>query len=1261
MKSLCSLAALALIPISIAFSSQPEKFSQVKIFVQDVQALQRVFSTGIDHEGVEGKIGGWMKFVAGDFELRELHRVGVNYQIEIEDMAKFYEQRLAQGTTSPHAFGYGSMGGFYTFAEVLQQLDSLRLLFPNIVTQRDSVGPSAQGRALWMTKIGSAQSAGKPEVLYTALHHAREPQGMMTVLYYMWWLCQNYGTNPEATYLVNNRQMYFIPVVNPDGYEYNRQIQPTGGGMWRKNRRNNLDGSFGVDPNRNYGPFYMWNAPNGGSSTSTSSDTYRGPSEFSEPENATIDRFMRAHTIKTCFNYHTYSNLLIYPWGYLSRESSDSLIYRDWAYEMTSINRYTSGTDLQTVNYSTRGNSDDYMFGDTTKPQTWTMTPEVGATGFWPSQSEIFPLAIENLQQNKLLAYFAGHYTTVTSSSVGGSGFFRRGQPFSLNMVLKNRGASAGAGISIAVTSNSPSLPSFAVSPPTIDLPPFSTSTLVVNGIVSSNATEGVPVQIYVRVSDAQGFEKIDTLKYFIGTPTVMFADSASAGTSNWTTGTGWGTTSNNHTPPSAFTDSPTGNYASSANNSLTLINQLNLTGYNFAELKFWTKWAIEPTWDFATVEASTNNGGTWTTLRIPLSHKGSARSGSQQPLNSWGFDSYTPGGTWVEQSADLSAYVNQQLKIRFRVAADGGDQRDGFYVDDIRVHGHTTSTAPLDTGIVVRRSSFTFNGNIGRLWIDSTIVKNATSSSVAISIAESSLTTSSSLDKLVGNGKPIDAHSIIAKLKPAVRRENFSALSIQGGGDARDNPNTYATILTDGRGENGTGAADIYRVQYQFRTSALGSFHDFRFTLGSLPDTNVAIILSIDTDQEFRTGRYPTPLGVGPTSRDVGSEREILIDASGILIDSLTGLGRIRAGVVLDVSQDSIRVVGLPFLLSIQRDSVLTIGTETITGGINVNALNDPDRKMNLGFMGIRLSRTNPLPDYAPVIGHANVGGETGVSWLTEDRMSFTLAANESTYFRIGALGAKPAGTHRAQFSLRSTGRQPVTIPITMNLTTPPNPIITVTPTTIRDTLSLGDSVTNTLTIRNTGGGALNYVVLDTAGTSWITINPVIGSVDSGLTATISIKVKSLGLRIDTTYAVLLAVISNDPVRSAIPVTLTLRVRRTTGVASGSEIPATFALHQNYPNPFNPETHISFDLPKSSFVTLKVFNLIGQEVGTIVNLQLDAGTHSYTVSTDRFGLSSGVYLYKIVARQTGGAQAGDPSTGSALSFVQTRKMILMR
>jgi murein tripeptide amidase MpaA len=140
------------------------------------------------------------------------------------------------------------------------------------------------GRDLYWVRISNDPTVDqdKPEVLYTGMHHAREPIGMQLLIYYMYYLLENYDTDPEVQYIVNNFELYFVPILNMDGYAYNIQNQPNGGGEWRKNRRQNDDGSYGVDINRNYD--YMWGYDNDGSSPYPWDDTYRGPSAFSEPE-----------------------------------------------------------------------------------------------------------------------------------------------------------------------------------------------------------------------------------------------------------------------------------------------------------------------------------------------------------------------------------------------------------------------------------------------------------------------------------------------------------------------------------------------------------------------------------------------------------------------------------------------------------------------------------------------------------------------------------------------------------------------------------------------------------------------------------------------------------------------------------------------------------------------------------------------------------------------------------------------------------------
>jgi lysophospholipase L1-like esterase len=97
--------------------------------------------------------------------------------------------------------------------------------------------------------------------------------------------------------------------------------------------------------------------------------------------------------------------------------------------------------------------------------------------------------------------------------------------------------------------------------------------------------------------------------------------------------------------------------------------------------------------------------------------------------------------------------------------------------------------------------------------------------------------------------------------------------------------------------------------------------------------------------------------------------------------------------------------------------------------------------------------------------------------------------------------------------------------------------------------------------------------------------------------------------------------------------------------------IPAGIVLQQCYPNPFNPSTNISFSLPKKSFVSLKVFDLLGREVATLVSEEMSAG--SYSQQWNATGMPSGVYFYRLQARQTSGGQAG--------SFTQTKKLVLLR
>jgi hypothetical protein len=170
----------------------------------------------------------------------------------------------------------------------------------------DSIGASVEGRPILAVKIGPAGDApGRPNVLFLGTHHAREWVSTEVAMALIRWLADS------AAALTASRDIWVIPVENPDGYQFSFTTDR----YWRKNRRLNGDGSYGVDLNRNYPAF--WAFDDAGSSGLTGAETYRGTGPASEPETRAVIAFHAAHPPVVSVSYHTYSGLVIYPYGYL--------------------------------------------------------------------------------------------------------------------------------------------------------------------------------------------------------------------------------------------------------------------------------------------------------------------------------------------------------------------------------------------------------------------------------------------------------------------------------------------------------------------------------------------------------------------------------------------------------------------------------------------------------------------------------------------------------------------------------------------------------------------------------------------------------------------------------------------------------------------------------------------------------------------------------------------------------------------------------
>ncbi len=675
----------------IGLQAQSLKYQRVNIKGEIKTLLPKLAALGWqpdhDHISASGVIA-----EISESEVALLKANQIPFEILIDDLTAFYVQRnqasLKAAATvtdcnmspikTPNHFHLGSMGGFFTLSEMTNIIDSMALLYPNLITVKQPISniQSIEGRNLWYLKISDNPNTdeSEPEVLYTAVHHAREPQSMSQLIFYMWYLLENYATNAEIKSIVDNTEQFFIPCVNPDGYVYNQTNSPNGGGMWRKNRRVNSGGSFGVDLNRNYG--YNWGFDNIGSSPNGVSDTYRGASAFSEPETQAVRNFCNNRQFKAAINAHSFGNHLIYPWGYIpSLLTADSLRFNHWGEYLTEKSAFSYGTCDQTLFYITNGSSDDWMYGDiSTKPKIYAFTPEVGSAydGFWPASNRIIDLCKFSFQQNLNTAKLVGSCTLVEDRT----DHFMPPQG-AIKFALTNLGlATNNLTISVQAMNNA-----FTSAGPTKTFAVLSPLQSIVDSIPFSMNPSVQPGQKikYVIQSNTGTYIQTDTITKMAGMPTVVFYDNGSAVNSNFTSIGNWQNTTNTFvSAPASITDSQ-GLYAPGDNKSITMNQVADLSNAAYAHLQYYTRFDIEKFFDQAQVLISTDNGSTFDPLCTP--HQTAPRSyDGNEPIYDYRRDK------WVKEEVDLSPYLGMGVVLRFTLQSDNGNQKDGIYLDDILI-----------------------------------------------------------------------------------------------------------------------------------------------------------------------------------------------------------------------------------------------------------------------------------------------------------------------------------------------------------------------------------------------------------------------------------------------------------------------------------------------------------------------------------------------------------------------------------------------
>ncbi|GAB1644577.1 M14 family metallopeptidase [Krasilnikovia sp. MM14-A1259] len=305
---------------------------------------------------------------------------------------------------------------YHNYSEMVAEVDAIVARYPSIA-KKYVLGTSYEGRQIVAVKISDnvATDENEPEVLYDANHHAREHLTVEMAVYLMHLFADNYASDTRIKNIVDTRELWIVPSVNPDGAEYD--IATGSYRSWRKNRQPNSGSRYiGTDLNRNYGDH--WGCC-GGSSGNPSSETYRGPSAFSAPETRVIRDFVNSRVvggkqqIKAALDFHTYSELVLWPLGYTTADTGtgmtadDNNTFATLGRQMAATNNYTpeQASDL----YITDGDSLDWLWGaHKIFAYTFEMYPTSSAQGgFYPPGSVIARETARNREAALMLAEVA--------------------------------------------------------------------------------------------------------------------------------------------------------------------------------------------------------------------------------------------------------------------------------------------------------------------------------------------------------------------------------------------------------------------------------------------------------------------------------------------------------------------------------------------------------------------------------------------------------------------------------------------------------------------------------------------------------------------------------------------------------------------------------------------------------------------------------------------------------------------------------------
>lgn len=812
------LTVIVFISTSHIYAQTPDYLSKVKVYVapNSPERLQAINILQLDHFRDRP---GFIEAEIGQPEMLLLRQSGLRYEIlsensiaEVDQLNRtFNEQRrlglinddgtpknvmgrapLEQpGSTinniiaTPSGFRvYNENFGYYSIGRMDSIISAVYNIYsPSNLVDTFHLGTTVGGRIIKAIKISdnaSTDEASEPDCYFQGLQHAREAIGGSSMIFFMLYLLENYPTDTRIRDLVNNREIYIVICMNPDGWNYNLTssgLSNTAGGTWRKNRKPNTSPytGTGVDLNRNWSTGWG-NCPTIPSSCGSdvgTDDTFIGPSAFSENETQAVRNFIKSKRIVIANDQHSFGPYFSLPFGrpalHTAPYGGDANLEDDqmstdeanWFVAIPALmgkyNGMRAGNSFQALGYEVAGGIKDWMFrgeigtsiGSGQKFAIRSMTGEgglrvsgPGATSvknFWPAASQIITLCKGMTYQNLQMTYSAGSFvdlqdmTPIDLASKSGNFTFRikrlglDNQPVTVSVVPVMNTGTVGAPVVVS------SLPNY-----------YDTFT----GNISYNlATEITPGQIvkFAWKVETTGYSYSDTITKFFS-PTILLSDNMEGTlTTNWVNETEGNSIASGFTAPFSYTYTQgdwqftsggfggSGNALSESANGTkypaTSIRRIryngtfNLTGATAAYLSFYTKHALDNHKDKVQIQVSTN-GTSWTAIegKTTVKEPGTPNVADESTLN--GIPALTGiQPDWVQEEFNLAAYLGQPaIRIRFEFTSDQTEtfwaaEDEGIFIDNLKVITSTTPLVTLAANFISFTGKLNSDNTIGLTW----------------------------------------------------------------------------------------------------------------------------------------------------------------------------------------------------------------------------------------------------------------------------------------------------------------------------------------------------------------------------------------------------------------------------------------------------------------------------------------------------------------------------------------------------------------